>query len=156
MRRTRVCPKYCANNCFPFEISAKDGDRSLSGLFFCGILVKSKIKLLGRLVCNSSAYTGFLSQGRAELRDFREAIVRKSTQLSPSLSRKPGTCYVVQARFVTTSTTYLLIKKSNDVWLVVTLSIYVEVTYCIWTHSSAKTISIGICHNIISCLFKGR
>ena len=32
--------------------------------------------------------TGFLSQGRAMLRVFGEAIARKSTQLSPSLTRK--------------------------------------------------------------------
>ena len=34
--------------------------------------------------------TGFLGQGRAKLRVFRNAIARKITQLCPSLTRKPG------------------------------------------------------------------
>ena len=37
-----------------------------------------------------SKNTGFLSQGRAKLRVFDKAILQKSTQLSPSLTRKPG------------------------------------------------------------------
>ena len=41
--------------------------------------------------CRSNSTTGFSSQWRAKLRDFGEASARKRTQLSPSLTRKPGT-----------------------------------------------------------------
>ena len=47
-----------------------------------------------------AACTWFSNQGRAKLRVFCEAIARKSTQLSPSLTRKPGNIAVSDLRSV--------------------------------------------------------
>ena len=55
LRRNRVCPRYFANSCFPSEISDDERGSSLSGDFFCRVLVKSKIKLLGRRVWKGNA-----------------------------------------------------------------------------------------------------
>ena len=68
----------------------RDGERERERKsFYCSLFLLSRchaIRLPRRC-------TRFSSHGRAKLRVFSGATARKSTQLSPSLTRKPGTWY---------------------------------------------------------------